>query len=49
MANWFNVGVSTIRKYVDIVCNVVIDKNMVGSSIGVAYMHNWGLKKFSKN
>ncbi len=27
MANQFNVGASTIRKYVDIVCDTLCDKN----------------------
>jgi hypothetical protein len=27
MAGWFNVGDSTIRKYVDIVCDLLIDNN----------------------
>jgi hypothetical protein len=31
MADQFNVGASTIRKYVDILCNVVIDKNKLFS------------------
>jgi hypothetical protein len=26
IADWFNVGASTIRKYVNIVCDVLIDK-----------------------
>jgi hypothetical protein len=27
MADWFNVGASTIKKYVDIVCDALCDKN----------------------
>jgi hypothetical protein len=27
MADWFNVGASTIIRYVDIICDVLINKN----------------------
>jgi hypothetical protein len=38
MVNWLNLGASTIRKYVYIVCDVLINKNkMFGKYISIPY------------